>query len=141
MAVTKLRVKIFPAETDTINALYTERNLLRKQINDLDKKILAEVQRTPTFNFVKGLSRNSVPSGEVRDDAVHFELSSAYLDQRDIDMRESAATYEPSVREKIGDTALNSLLNGKTLNEDEKRKLISKILPPGIMDASPDTAA
>lgn len=138
MTVTKLRIKIFPAETEAINALYTERNQLRVQLAALDKKILGEVQKTPTFNFVKGMSRGSVPSGEVRDDAVHFELSSAYLDQRDVDVRESAAPYEPSVREKIGDTALNSLLNGKTLNEAEKRKLISKILPSGIMDADPE---
>lgn len=144
MSITAIRPKIYETETAKLKELFDQRKALSAQINDIDKKIYAEALGTPGYAFIKGITGGgNTPTGIIEANYIAYELNAYTLDQRLV-KKESrpTATYKPTTAEKIaqlGEKTINSLLNGKALSADEKRKLVVAMLPAGIL--STETAA
>ncbi|NTG07113.1 hypothetical protein [Rhizobium rhizogenes] len=138
MTIIAIRPKIYATESTRLNELFEQRKTLSTQINTVDKAILDEAVKTPGYAFIKGISGGgNIPSGVIETNCIAYELNAYNLDQRLVkqDKRQSPS-YKPTAAEKIaqlGEKTVNSLLNGKALSAEEKRKLVAAMLPAGIL--------
>lgn len=137
MAFEKIRPKVPATETPELQQLFADRNNHLAAIENLDAAIFAAAARTPTYAFIKGISSNGRFDAQVIEaQAVVYELSAYSLDQRLLQKEKERHTYTPTPAEKLaslGEKTLNSILNGKMLNANEKRKLVKAMLPAGIL--------
>ena len=145
MSITAIRPKIYATETTKLNELFEQRKSLSSQIATLDKAIFDEAVKTPAYAFIKGISGGgNIPFGVIEANCIAYELNAYNLDQRMVKQTKTPSpAYQPTTADKIaqlGEKTINSLLNGKALNADEKRKLVVAMLPAGILsgDAAPD---
>lgn len=144
MSITAIRPKIYETETARLKELFDQRKALSAQINAVDKEIYSEALKTPGYAFIKGISGGgNIPSGVIEANYIAYELNAYTLDQRLVKQdQRRAPSYKPSPAEKIaqlGEKTLNSLLNGKALTADEKRKLVVAMLPVGILSGETST--
>lgn len=149
MSIVAIRPKIYETETAKLKELFDQRKALSAQINDIDKKIYAESLTTPGYAFIKGISGGgNTPVGIIEANYIAYELNAYALDQRLVkkDSGVLSAHYKPTAADKIaslGEKTINSLLNGKALSAEEKRKLVVAMLPAGILSnetAAPETS-
>lgn len=142
MAFEKIRPKVPATETPELQQLFTDRNNHLAAIEKLDAAIFAAAAKTPTYAFIKGISSNGRFDHQVIEaQAVVYELSAYSLDQRLLQKEKDRHTYTPTPAEKLaslGEKTLNSILNGKMLNANEKRKLVRAMLPAGILASDDD---
>ena len=149
MDINAIRPKVFATETQKLQELFAQRNKLLNEIRTIEGAIQAEAKTTPQYAFIKGLASGDVRFNGIDDNAIAFEISVHALDQRNIEKAPASnfrAAYKPTSGEKIaqlGTAAINQLLNGKFLRDGEKRRLVSAMLPDGIIDGttSSDTAS
>ncbi|NTG61805.1 hypothetical protein G6L45_16110 [Agrobacterium rhizogenes] len=139
MNITAIRPKIYATETVKLNELFEQRKTLSAQINTIDKAIFDEAVKTPAYAFIKGISGSNVPAGNIDGNCIAYELNAYNLDQRLVQKNKSPSpAYKPTAAEKIaqlGEKTINSLLNGKALSAEEKRKLVTAMLPAGILSS------
>lgn len=134
----KIRPKVTATETPELQQLFTDRKNHLAAIEKLDAIILATAAKTATYAFIKGISSNGrFDNTVIEGDAVVYELSAYSLDQRLLQKSKTPGpSYIPTPADKIaqlGEKTVNSLLNGKTLSQEEKRKLVKAMLPSGIL--------
>jgi hypothetical protein len=143
MTITAIRPKVFSTESPALEELFRQRKALDEQIAKINNAIMLEVLKTPAYSFIKGIAGGSVPTGIIEANCITFELNAYNLDQRLTKTSELSPAYRPTPADRIaqlGEKTLNSLLNGKTLNAAEKRKLVSAMLPDGILNFKGEAA-
>lgn len=139
----KIRPKVPCTETPELQQLFTDRNNHLSAIQKIDAAILVAAAKTPTYAFIKGISSNGrFDNTVIETEAVAYELSAYSLDQRLVQkQKQPSPAYTPTPADKLaqlGEKTINSLLNGKTLSESEKKKLVKAMLPAGIIDGAPE---
>jgi|SRR5215217_5814501 len=136
MPIEKIRPKIYASAAPELASLFEQRKAIVAQLTAINVSITTAVQKTPDFAFIKGISSGTVPPMEVEGDHVVFTMNVHNLDQRNIVNTKPITPYVPSVREQLGQSTLNMLLNGPLLSKEEKRRMMSQILPVGIIDGT-----
>lgn len=137
MYINALAPKIYPSESTELQAQFTERKCLAAELAAVDKNILMLAVKTPAYAFLKGIaSGGNVGGGDVTNDFIVFNISAHSLDARNIvpENRPLSKPYEPSLMDTLGKETINSMLNNKLLSEAERRRLLTQILPAGILD-------
>lgn len=143
MSIVAIRPKIYETETAKLKELFDQRKTLNTQLAAVDKQIFSEALTTPGYAFLKGITGGgNTPTGIIEANYIAYELNAYTLDQRLVKKDERVLTkgFKPTAADRIaqlGEKTINSLLNGKALSAEEKRKLVVAMLPAGILSTEP----
>lgn len=122
----KVSVKIADVDADLAKA-YTE---AQKAVTEAAKALIAAYQKSPRYAAALDLSANTSYHGK-QHPAIQvqgFELVYSIPVTTDAKAQQSPTLY-------LGEKTINTLLNGKILSDDEKRKLIENVTQ-GVISAS-----